>query len=57
MANGFSGHGFKESPSIGSMVARHLTGADADEWDTDAPMEFFSIHREPIQLEQKAVLA
>ncbi|MEE9299092.1 MAG: FAD-dependent oxidoreductase [Acidimicrobiia bacterium] len=57
VANGFSGHGFKEAPAIGSMVARHLTGAPADEWDTDAPMEFFSIDRKPIQLERRAVLA
>jgi sarcosine oxidase, subunit beta len=57
VANGFSGHGFKESPSVGSMVARLLTSVAADEWDTDAPMEFFSVDREPIQLAEKAVLA
>lgn len=57
VVNGFSGHGFKESPAIGSMVARYLVGAAADEWDTDAAMEFFSIDRKPIQLEHKAVLA
>jgi len=57
VANGFSGHGFKESPSIGSMVARHVTGAEADEWDTSAPMEFLSIDRAPIRLAAKAVLA
>jgi glycine/D-amino acid oxidase-like deaminating enzyme len=57
VANGFSGHGFKESPSIGSMIARYLTGAPADEWDTEAPMEFLSIGRDPIEMEEKAVLA
>jgi len=57
VANGCSGHGFKESPSVGSMVARHLTGAAPDEWDTEAPMEFFSIERSPIVLTEKAVLA
>lgn len=57
VANGFSGHGFKESPAVGSMVARHLTGAPADEWDTEAPMEFFSIDREPIELADTTVLA
>jgi sarcosine oxidase subunit beta len=57
VANGFSGHGFKESPAVGSMVARYLTGAPKDEWDTDAPMEFFAIDRRPIQLAEKAVLA
>jgi len=57
VANGFSGHGFKESPSVGSMIARHLTGVPADEWDTDAAMEFFSIDREPIELADTTVLA
>jgi sarcosine oxidase, subunit beta len=56
VATGFSGHGFKESPSVGSMIARLLTGAEADEWDTDAPIEFFSIDRDPIVVE-KGVLA
>jgi glycine/D-amino acid oxidase-like deaminating enzyme len=57
VANGFSGHGFKESPSVGSMIARFLTGAPADEWDTEAPMEFLSIDREPIKLADTTVLA
>ena len=57
VVNGFSGHGFKESPSVGSMLARYLTDAPADEWDTDAPIEFFSIDRAPIELTEKAVLA
>jgi glycine/D-amino acid oxidase-like deaminating enzyme len=57
VANGFSGHGFKESPSVGSMVARFLTDAPVDEWDTEAPMKFFSIDREPIELADTTVLA
>jgi len=57
VANGFSGHGFKESPAVGSMIARHLTGADPDEWDTEAPMGFFSIDRDPIELADTTVLA
>jgi sarcosine oxidase, subunit beta len=55
--NGFSGHGFKESPAVGSMIARFLTDVAADEWDTDAPMDFFSIDRDPIPLAEKGVLA
>jgi hypothetical protein len=39
------------------MLARYLTGAPADEWDTEAPMEFFSIDRAPIELTERAVLA
>jgi glycine/D-amino acid oxidase-like deaminating enzyme len=57
VVNGFSGHGFKEAPAIGSMVARYLTGADADEWDTEVPIEFLSIKRKPISVAEKAVLA
>jgi sarcosine oxidase subunit beta len=57
VANGFSGHGFKESPAVGSMIARHITGAEPDEWDTEAPMEFFSIDRDPIELPETTVLA
>lgn len=57
VANGFSGHGFKESPAVGSMIARHLTAAPADVWDTEAPMEFFSIDRDPIELADTTVLA
>ncbi len=57
VANGFSGHGFKESPSVGSLVARHLFDLPDDEWDTAAPIEFFSIDREPIEVAEKAVLA
>jgi sarcosine oxidase, subunit beta len=57
VCNGFSGHGFKESPAIGSMIARYLLGVEADEWDTEAPMDFFSIDRTPIAMDGKNVLA
>ena len=56
VANGFSGHGFKEAPSVGSMIAQWLTG-ETVEWDTEADMGFFSIDREPIVLAEKNVLA
>lgn len=56
VANGFSGHGFKEAPSVGSMIARWLTGEPL-EHDTDADMDFFSISRQAHTLEEKAVLA
>jgi hypothetical protein len=39
------------------MIARLLTGAESDEWDTDASIEFFSIDRKPIEVAAKAVLA
>ena len=56
VATGFSGHGFKEAPAAGALVARLITG-EADDFDTDAPIEFFSLGRDPIHLDDKAVLA
>jgi glycine/D-amino acid oxidase-like deaminating enzyme len=56
VANGFSGHGFKESQMVGSMMARWLTG-ETSTFDTEVPMEFFSFDRDPIELDEKTVLA
>jgi glycine/D-amino acid oxidase-like deaminating enzyme len=56
VVNGFSGHGFKESQVIASMMAQWLTGERAD-FDTDVPMEFFSIDRDPIDIADHTVLA
>ena len=56
VANGFSGHGFKLAPAIGAMVAQAITGRPAD-FDTDVPMDFFAVGRDPIQLDEKHVLA
>jgi glycine/D-amino acid oxidase-like deaminating enzyme len=56
VANGFSGHGFKLAPSVGSMVAQAVTGTSI-EFDTDVPISFFSVDREPIDLAVKHVLA
>jgi sarcosine oxidase subunit beta len=56
VANGFSGHGLKLAPAIGSMVSKAITG-DTQASDTEIPLSFFSINREPIELESKFVLA
>jgi glycine/D-amino acid oxidase-like deaminating enzyme len=56
VANGFSGHGFKLAPSIGSIVAQAFTGASI-EFDTDIPMSFLAVDREPIDVAVKNVLA
>ena len=56
VVNGFSGHGFKESQIIGSMMAQWITGERAD-FDTDVSMDFFSIDRQPIEMEEHNVLA
>ncbi|MGH8916649.1 MAG: NAD(P)/FAD-dependent oxidoreductase [Acidimicrobiia bacterium] len=56
VANGFSGHGFKLAPAIGSMLAQAVTGTSI-QFDTDVPISFFSVDRRPIDLAVKHVLA
>lgn len=56
VANGFSGHGFKLAPAVGSMVAQAVSGSRTA-MDTDVPVEFFAYDREPIGVEVKSVLA
>lgn len=56
VANGFSGHGFKLAPAIGSMMAREITGLDSD-FDTSVSIEYFDIGRQPIALHSMSVLA
>jgi glycine/D-amino acid oxidase-like deaminating enzyme len=56
VANGFSGHGFKLAPAIGSMIAQEVSGKSG-EFDTDVPMSFFAVDREPIEIAVKHVLA
>jgi sarcosine oxidase subunit beta len=56
LANGFSGHGFKLAPAIGSLLARQITGEAAD-FDTVASASFLAPGREPIELAQLSVLA
>jgi glycine/D-amino acid oxidase-like deaminating enzyme len=56
MANGFSGHGFKLAPAVGSMVAQAFTGQTMA-FDTDVPMSFFGVDRDPIDVAVKNVLA
>jgi glycine/D-amino acid oxidase-like deaminating enzyme len=56
VANGFSGHGFKLAPSIGSLVAQAVTGRSI-EFDTDVPISFLAVDRQPIDVAEKNVLA
>ena len=56
VANGFSGHGFKLAPAVGSMMATAYTGVRLP-FDTDVDMSFFSADREPIGVAVKNVLA
>jgi len=56
VANGFSGHGFKLAPAIGSLVARAIAGGDLA-FDTAVGAEFLAYNRAPIILASKTVLA
>ena len=56
LANGFSGHGFKLAPMIGSMVGQALTGVGMP-FDTGVPIEVFAVDRQPIGVATKNVLA
>ncbi len=56
VANGFSGHGFKLAPMIGSMVAKAITGTPAP-YDTDVPLSFLGVDREPLAVAYQGVLA
>ena len=56
LANGFSGHGFKIAPAIGSLLARQLTGEQAD-FDTTVPAAFLDFNRQPLDVDVKSVLA
>jgi glycine/D-amino acid oxidase-like deaminating enzyme len=56
VANGFSGHGFKLAPAVGSMIAQAVSGSSVD-FDTDVPMRFLAADREPIDVAAKNVLA
>ena len=56
VANGFSGHGFKLAPAIGSLLAQAITGTRID-FDTSVGADFLAFDRSPIVLASKTVLA
>lgn len=56
VANGFSGHGFKLAPAIGSLIAQVIAGTDLQEEDATAA-EFLSYARAPIDIATRSVLA
>lgn len=57
VANGCSGHGFKLAPAIGALLARHVTGVAATEFDTAMDPAFLAYDRAPIRLASMNVLA
>ncbi|MDA0979395.1 MAG: FAD-dependent oxidoreductase [Proteobacteria bacterium] len=56
VANGFSGHGFKAAPAIGSLLAQQLTGLQSD-FDTRVSSDFLAFDRSPIPVDAHNVLA
>ncbi len=56
VANGFSGHGFKLAPAIGSLLAQLITGETAA-FDTQVSADYLAWDRAPIELASKTVLA
>jgi glycine/D-amino acid oxidase-like deaminating enzyme len=56
VANGFSGHGFKLAPAIGSLLAQAITG-ETIAFDTSVSADFLAFDRAPIALASKTVLA
>lgn len=56
VANGFSGHGFKLAPAIGSMVAQGL-GGDRLSTDTTVGLDLLAADRDAIGVDAKNVLA
>jgi len=56
VCNGFSGHGQKCAPAVGSMVAQYVSNTKID-GDTDVDIEFFSPYRVPYHMKVKNVMA
>ena len=56
VANGFSGHGFKLAPAVGSLIAQLITGISIG-YDTSVPAAFLGVDRKPLALASKSVLA
>ena len=56
LCNGFSGHGFKLAPAVGSMVAQQIVGTKAAagtriaEWETNVPLDYLGASRQPLNL-------
>jgi len=57
LCNGFSGHGFKLAPGVGSLVAQQITGSTTSSWETTCPLDFLSASREPLSLKVKTHFA
>jgi len=57
VCNGFSGHGFKLAPAVGSLVSQQVLGSKTSEWETSIPLDFLGANRKPLSLKQKTHFA
>jgi len=57
LCNGFSGHGFKLAPAVGSLVSQQLLGSKTEKWETSIPLDFMDPNRKPLRLEVKTHFA
>jgi len=55
--NGFSGHGFKLAPAVGSLVAQQITAMKTNMWETGIPLDFMGANREPLVMKVKTHFA
>jgi len=56
VANGFSGHGFKIAPAIGSMLAKAISGSSG-EFDCDVDSGYLVYDRRPVTGQEMSVIA
>jgi len=63
LCNGFSGHGFKLAPAVGSLVTQQIFGSESKptgrlaQFQTGVPLEFMSAKRQPLSLKVKTHFA
>jgi len=57
LCNGFSGHGFKLAPAVGSLLAQQVLGTRTDKWETSIPLDFMGPNRTPLKLAVKTHFA
>lgn len=57
LCNGFSGHGFKLAPAVGSMVSQQILGMTTSEFETAIPLDFMDPNRKPLVLQVKTHFA
>ncbi|EGD72458.1 hypothetical protein PTSG_00481 [Salpingoeca rosetta] len=56
-AQGFTGHGFKIGPVVGSMLARDITNLSLPTFDATVDPAFFAVDRPPHRIARVSVLA